>query len=59
MVAPESRDLAIEILSTPIGSLASRDWAKTTARDLRRWLIRDIETHAERRIQSAAILESL
>ncbi|MDX2179295.1 MAG: DNA repair protein RecO [Bryobacteraceae bacterium] len=59
MVAPESRDLAIEILSTPIGSLASREWAKTTARDLRRWLIRDIETHAERRIQSAAILESL
>jgi len=58
-VAPESRELAIEMLATPIASLAPREWGKTTARDLRRWLVRDIETHAERRIQSAAILESL
>lgn len=59
MVAPESRDLAIEMLQRPIGQLEHREWAKTTARDLRRWLVRDIENHTERRVQSAAILESL
>lgn len=59
MVAAESRELAIEMLQRPISQLSPREWAKTTARDLRRWLLHDIENHAERRVQSAAILESL
>lgn len=59
VVRPESREIAMEMLATPIAKLAPREWTKATARDLRRWLQRDIETHAERRVQSAAILESL
>ncbi len=59
IVSPESKELAIEILTNPIDKLAPREWARTTARDLRRWLIREIESHAERRLQSAPILESL
>ncbi len=59
VVAEESREIAAGILTTPIAQLPSRTWERSTARDLRRWLLRDIETHAERRVQSAVILESL
>ncbi len=59
MVCEESIQLAREMLVTPIADLAPRAWTKATARDLRRWLLRDIESHTERRVQSAAILESL
>ncbi len=58
-VAPESRQLAIEMLQRPISQVEAPEWAKTTARDLRRSLLRDIEMHTERRVQSAVILESL
>lgn len=58
-VDEESRDLALEILRTPITQMPPRDWERSTARDLRRWLLRDIETHVERRVQSAVLLESL
>lgn len=58
-VAEESRDLALDILRTPIAQLPPRDWERTTASDLRRWLLHDIETHTERRVQSAVLLESL
>jgi DNA repair protein RecO (recombination protein O) len=59
VVAEESRALAADILRTPIAQMPERNWERSTARDLRRWLLRDIETHAERRVQSAVLLESL
>jgi DNA repair protein RecO (recombination protein O) len=58
-VSEASGELAREILTRPVRELSPRDWNKATARDLRRWLVRDIEQHAERRIQSGALLESL
>jgi DNA repair protein RecO (recombination protein O) len=59
VVADESRALAADILTMPIAQLPEREWERATARDLRRWLVRDIEMHAERRVQSAVLLESL
>lgn len=58
-VGEDSRSLALEMLRTPIAQLPPREWERSTARDLRRWLLRDIENHAERRVQSAVLLESL
>lgn len=58
-VREESREIGMEMLTSPIARVSEREWTKLTARDLRRWLLRDIEAHAERRVQSAAILEAL
>lgn len=55
----ESHTIAMEMLATPIAKLALREWTKETAQDLRRSLIHEIETHAERHLNSAPILESL
>ncbi len=59
IVSSESRAIAQEMFATPIAGLSPRDWNKFTARDLRRAMLRDIEQHAERRVQSASILEAL
>ncbi len=59
VVAEESGTIAREILARPVRDLSPREWDKATARDLRRWLVRDIEQHAERRLQSAPLLEGL
>jgi DNA repair protein RecO (recombination protein O) len=58
-VSPESRELAREILTTPIGELAAREWSKATAGDLRRLLIREVEEHVERKLLSVPLLEAL
>jgi|ERR1051326_2737186 DNA repair protein RecO (recombination protein O) len=58
-LSPESREIAEEILVTPIAQLAPRNWSKDTAADLRRMLLVMIEEHVERRILSAQVLESL
>ena len=55
----ESREIAAEMLVTPVSQLASREWTRSTAADLRRALLRIIEDHVERRILSSAMLESL
>ena len=58
-VSQDSRALAREILTTPIGELSSREWSKATAADLRRFLVRQIEEHVERRLLSVPLLEAL
>jgi DNA repair protein RecO (recombination protein O) len=58
-VGPESRDIAAEMLVTPIQQLAPRSWTKETAADLRRVVNRLIEEHVERRLRTTAILEAL
>jgi DNA repair protein RecO (recombination protein O) len=55
----ESRVIAEEMLSSHIGQLPPRDWTKATAVELRRFLLRRIEEHAERRLITAPILEAL
>ncbi len=56
---PESRDIAEEMLVTPIAQLQAREWTKETASDLRRALQIVIEDHIERRVLSARLLEAL
>jgi DNA repair protein RecO (recombination protein O) len=58
-VSDESRNLAREMLTTPIHSLAPRTWTRTTCRDLRRFLITTIEQQVERRLITAQMLETL
>lgn len=55
----DSRELASQMMRRPIGELQSRTWTKETAIDLRRFLIRQMEQHIERRFQTAIMLEGL
>ncbi len=55
----ESLDIAEEILTTPIGQMTEREWTRDTATDLRRALVRQIQDHSERRLHTAAILETI
>lgn len=58
-VGQESRAIAVEMLRTPIGELTHRQWTKATASDLRRFLVRQIEEHVERKLLTVPLLESL
>jgi DNA repair protein RecO (recombination protein O) len=58
MVSPDSREIAEEMLHTPIAQLAPRVWTRETAADLRRVLVRGIEEHIERRLITLPLLES-
>ncbi|HEU0121072.1 MAG TPA: DNA repair protein RecO [Bryobacteraceae bacterium] len=51
--------IAKEMLTKPVGQLTPRAWTKETAQDLRRALIRCVETHIERRLITARVLETL
>jgi DNA repair protein RecO (recombination protein O) len=53
----DSRALAAEILRTPIARLSKTTWDQSTGADLRRFLVQQIESHAERRLVTAPILE--
>jgi DNA repair protein RecO (recombination protein O) len=55
----DSRLIASQMLRTHIGQLPERIWTKETASDLRRFLIRRMEEHAERRFVTPAVLEGL
>ena len=58
-VGQESESIAMEMLTTPIGELTPRPWTKATAADLRRFLVRQMEEHVERRLITAPALEAL
>jgi DNA repair protein RecO (recombination protein O) len=54
----ESRELAGEILRRPVAELGQTVWSQATAADLRRFLVQQMESHAERRLITAPVLES-
>ena len=54
----ESRAIAGEILRQPVAQLATVNWNRDTAADLRRFLVQQIESHAERRLITAPMLEN-
>jgi DNA repair protein RecO (recombination protein O) len=54
-LTPSSRALAAEMLRTPIAQLSVTEWTAATASDLRRFLIQQIESHAERRLATAKL----
>jgi DNA repair protein RecO (recombination protein O) len=58
-LSPESRSLAASMFRSHIAELPPRDWTKDTALDLRRFLIRLMEEHVERRFHTPALLEAL
>jgi DNA repair protein RecO (recombination protein O) len=58
-VSTESREIAEEMLVTPVHVLAPRAWTRETATDLRRLLNRLIEEQVERTLRTAPILETL
>jgi DNA repair protein RecO (recombination protein O) len=58
-VGPDSRALALEMLVTPVSQLGARNWTKDTGADLRRFLVRQIEDHVERKLLTPSMLESL
>ena len=58
-IGVESRLIAEEMMQTPIGQLSEREWTRRTAADLRRFLVREMEHHIERRLQTAPLLEAL
>ena len=52
-----SRALAAEMLRTPVAAVRQPGWNQATAGDLRRFLVQQIETHADRRLVTAPLLE--
>ncbi|HEX4809303.1 MAG TPA: DNA repair protein RecO [Bryobacteraceae bacterium] len=58
-VSPASQELAAQMLRSHIAELPARVWNKDTALDLRRFLIRQMEEHVERRFLTPAVLEGL
>jgi DNA repair protein RecO (recombination protein O) len=58
MVSAGSREIAEEMLHTPVAQLAPRVWTRETAADLRRLLVRGVEEHIERRLITLPLLES-
>jgi DNA repair protein RecO (recombination protein O) len=54
-----SRDIAGAMLRNHIADLPALAWNKDTALDLRRFLIRRMEEHAERHFYTPALLEAL
>jgi len=58
-VSADSLALAREIAAKPIGEVQPTGWEKSANLDLRRFLIREIELHAERRLLTVPLLEAL
>jgi DNA repair protein RecO (recombination protein O) len=53
----ESRDLVGQILRQPVAQLSGLPWSQATAADLRRFLVQQMESHAERRLITVPVLE--
>jgi DNA repair protein RecO (recombination protein O) len=58
-VSPQSQQIGAAIAATPIAGLAGLTWTKDTAADLRRFLVRQLEEHVERKLITVPVLEAL
>jgi DNA repair protein RecO (recombination protein O) len=58
-LSSDSRAIALEMLRTPVAQLSKKDWDQGTAADLRRFLVRQIESHIERRLVTAPLFEQV
>ena len=56
-LSAESRSVAAEIVRRPVAQLSAREWTQTTAADLRRFLVQQMESHVERKLVTAQLLE--
>jgi DNA repair protein RecO (recombination protein O) len=57
-LSADSRALAAEMLRTPVAAVNVPGWNQATAADLRKFLVQQIETHADRRLITAPLLEA-
>ena len=55
----ESREIAQEMMQTPIAQLTPRQWTRATAADLRSALVAAVQDHIERRLFTPSLLEKL
>ena len=53
----DSMNIASEMLRQPVAKLSHTTWSQATAADLRRFLVQQIEDHAERRMLTFPVLE--
>ena len=53
----ESREIVGQILRQPVAQVSVPGWTQATAADLRRFLVQQMESHAERRLLTAPVLE--
>jgi DNA repair protein RecO (recombination protein O) len=53
----QSRALAAEMLRKPVSQIPETGWSPEAGADLRRFLVQQIETHAERRLITAHMME--
>jgi DNA repair protein RecO (recombination protein O) len=53
-----SRSTAAEMLRKPVAQISKTHWDQGTASDLRRFLVQQIEAHAERRLVTARMFEA-
>ena len=58
-LSPASRALAAEMLRKPVTGLPPMEWSQATAADLRRFLVQQIEAHAERKLYTAKMLAEI
>jgi DNA repair protein RecO (recombination protein O) len=58
-LSAESQEIASQMLRAHISELPERLWTKDTASELRRFLIRQMEEHVERRFLTPAVVEGL
>ncbi|HWB86904.1 MAG TPA: DNA repair protein RecO [Bryobacteraceae bacterium] len=56
-LSTESRTIAAEMLRLPVAQASRAAWTPETAADLRRFLVQQIESHVERRLLTAPLLE--
>jgi DNA repair protein RecO (recombination protein O) len=56
-LSTDSRAVAAEMLRTPVARLSREEWTQSTAADLRRYLVQQMESHIDRRLVTAPILE--
>ena len=57
-LSAESRGIAEEMLRKPVAQFSTTAWGPSTAADLRRFLVQQIEEHVERKLVTAPMLES-
>ena len=53
----ESRAIAADMIRRPVAGLRAASWSQATAADLRRFLKQQMESHMDRRLITAAMLE--
>jgi DNA repair protein RecO (recombination protein O) len=56
-LSAESRNMAAEMTRLPVTQLERKNWGQSTAADLRRFLVQQIEAHVDRRLVVARLLE--